>query len=305
MQAIKASPDFEGAVPYLTLKNVQLPGYQQNLTTNHSQPHQLVRRIIVQPSRGVLNPFNPKLHCWLDFYNPFDVNVRYYYISVDTFVGDILFGRLHVNFTDYDPFMFVKNYQYPVAGESGRSGVDKNDPYGPHPGQICLEQEDCQVQPVDVLPARDIMKRNESMGENHWKHIAQFKPTLEPGIHRTMRLQVSASLSLEAILKLIDSSWNGHAAFNVTLRGQVVVGMGVKNVNSSHTEPFSCPDREFPEGYKVPQEGRDSYCYPDNPESENVKIMWMDYIIMGNTKLSLYLTRNVYCLYDEKNTTSL
>jgi hypothetical protein len=54
--------------------------------------------------------------------------------------GTETIGKLHVNLTQYDPFVLKSGY----TGAPVRL-ADKNDPYGPHAPDHCIEKGDCQI----------------------------------------------------------------------------------------------------------------------------------------------------------------
>jgi hypothetical protein len=278
------SPDFREALKYFQFQNVSLKGYSpRNITKNDQedksddkkeedeQQFQLIRRVIVQPSTTIL--FG-QLNAWIDFYNPFELNFRYYYLNLGLYLNEKIIGRIQVNLTDYDPFMFSKNAYIPRAMQS------KRDPYGPHPSQLCLNPGDCQIGPIDVRTAREVKAINATRSKEEWQRDFELIPRIDTGCVRSDRMTLNLRLTDAYVIKL----WRyltekEDVKFNVTLKGKVAVGMGTQFYNNTRsTTALGCPDRKFPEGYIQERSSiRDPYCYPDRPKDENVNVMWLDY----------------------------
>jgi hypothetical protein len=278
------SPDFREALKYFQFQNVSLKGYSpRNITKNDQedksddkkeedeQQFQLIRRVIVQPSTTIL--FG-QLNAWIDFYNPFELNFRYYYLNLGLYLNEKIIGRIQVNLTDYDPFMFSKNAYIPRAMQS------KRDPYGPHPSQLCLNPGDCQIGPIDVRTAREVKTINATRSKEEWQRDFELIPRIDTGCVRSDRMTLNLRLTDAYVIKL----WRyltekEDVKFNVTLKGKVAVGMGTQFYNNTRsTTALGCPDRKFPEGYIQERSSiRDPYCYPDRPKDENVNVMWLDY----------------------------
>ena len=151
LAAMEMPPDFDYAKRDMVLQ-AALPGYMPS-TSGERAPYQLVKRITVQAS-SLERLATGHLNCWLDFYNPMSVRLRYFYIHVDTFLSGAKIGVLHINMTRYDPFERKPSYQF--LGYPRRSGARKDDPYGPHPSHWCIDQGDCQIAPIDLAPKSNI-----------------------------------------------------------------------------------------------------------------------------------------------------
>jgi hypothetical protein len=196
-------------------------------------------------------------------------------MHVDTFVDEKVIGTLHVNFTDHDPFMFTKDYVN--DGNPGRIHNSKDDPYGPHPSKVCLNPGDCQIGPVDIRPADEIIRWNNSLSEEtlHKINELDLKPPLEAGVRRTDRLEVFFNINDKMAVKFWQNLFSkDNTRFNVTVRGQVAVGMGVKYYNETRNTTFDCPERKEKRDY---EQNGDPYCFPQKPLIENNTVVWMDF----------------------------
>ncbi len=269
LHAIDGPRDLKLALPELTFRNVSLPGYHHLAYNLNRPPFQLVRRIIVKAGQR-FEGWTPRIYLWLEFYNPFRIPLRYYYINVNTYWGGQRIGTLHVNLTKYDPFEKKRNFQYQPARFRSRT-----DPYGPHPSKQCVQHQDCQIAPIDLEP---------SMTDEPWCGLP-YQPT----IHRTRRLEVKLAPSTNAVVAFLRMlAERKETRLNVTLRGQVAVGVGAK--------PFKGPARSDPDAPEWVHSSnnehdpayRDPFFHPDNPQEENTYVTWLDY---GQDKTELWMRK--------------
>ena len=263
LQASNGPRDLAMALSSIVLRNVSLPGYTPAVYDVRRAPFPIVRRIIVQPG---WNFWDGKLWCWLEFYNPLQVPLRYYYMNVNTYLGNTLIGKLHANFTNYDPFEKKAGYVFP--GYPRRPGVDlKNDPYGPHPSSKCVESGDCQIAPFDILPAGS----GGPLCMNGYKSHTNL----------TRRLEVSFAASVPGIMTFWKSLFSRQdtVRMNVTISGQVAIGIGAEPYLGPQRNDSSVPPYPSPHGGQEDQnpQWRDPFYFPNDPSREKVALTWLDY----------------------------
>lgn len=274
LRAEDVPKDLELAKDTLIMPNISLPGYSSSYSIKRP-PFPLVKRIIVKPTGSVLSG---KLSAWLDLYNPFLINLRYYYIRVETYSGDSHIGTLHVNFTQYDPFEHKPGYQF--LGYPERPDTDQsNDPYGPHPSGWCLANGDCQVGPIDLA----------AEGNKGPDCTDRY------GINTTLtgRLDVQFIVSGPSAKSFWKSLWNKHGAKeNVRLKGQVLLALNneIYQGQTRHNEDRPTQEEiDKVKAGKMPKNLTDPYWFSERISKDStVAVSWLDF---GQSETEMTLLR--------------
>ena len=262
LKAERVPADLDLARKFLQMPDIELPGYTE--ATNHSRaPFSLVKRIIVKPTG---NLFRGQLSAWLELYNPLRVNVRYYYIHVQTYVGNLHIGTLHINLTRYDPFERKTGYVF--QGYPPRKSVDpKKDPYGPHASDWCVKQGDCQLAPVDV--------KAEGFGGPACTDGYGLNTTW------TRRLDVAFKINGPSAVQFWRSIWSKHGAKqNVTIRGQVLIGMNTNLYTGPPRNDTSEPSddqRRRSRDPRTPRSQIDPYWFSEDIPHSEALVTWIDF----------------------------
>ncbi|KAI3634041.1 hypothetical protein MIR68_007645 [Amoeboaphelidium protococcarum] len=264
LKAVSLPPDFELAKSLMSLPKLQLPGYRPSYNATSRPPFPLVRRIVVQPTGNIISG---KLSCWLDLYNPLKIPLRYHYLNIKTYYGNVQIGSLNVNLTQYDPFEHKKGYEF--SGYPNRRTNKKKDPYGPHASRWCLNQQDCQVGPIDLVP-NGVDGLDCTGGYQNLSTISN-------------RTEVTFSLSVPGVAQFWKSLWDRDgAAVNVTIKGQVLIGLNsvpfVGQPRLNNTDPPSEKEIDDVKHGRIPADLVDPYWFGvQDFEKSNTFITWQDF----------------------------
>jgi hypothetical protein len=235
-----AIEDLELAIPFMIIRNITLPGYMtSSKSSSNTPPYPILRQIIVSPGKNIISG---RLWCWLDFYNPLRVPLRFYYVDVNTYSDGVLIGNLNVNLTRYDPFELKQSYRF--SGYPKRRIFNSDDTFGPHASDGCISMGDCQVGPIDL-------------------------PTSVDSSVLTDRLEVSFNInsaSVRAFWKSISQRSTNETITPVLAKGRVLIGIGAPTFNG--------PPRHDSGGAQRPD---DPYWFPADPQREPVVLTWLDF----------------------------